>query len=300
VVQHHEPVLVAEALELLAVRPGGLYVDGTVGLGGHARAILERSSPDGRLVALDRDAETLAEAESRLEEFRERSRFVHADFREIPALLERDDAEADGVLLDLGISSAQLDDAARGFSFQADGPLDMRMDRTRGTTATDAVNRLGEEDLANVIYRFGEERRSRRIARAIVDARRRSPLTTTGELADLVRRTSRSSGRPGLDPATRTFQALRIYVNRELEGLGVALDAIARRLRPGGRFVVIAFHSLEDREVKQAFRALGAEGYRLLTKKPVRPGDDEIRRNPRSRSARLRAVERRPDLEAAA
>jgi 16S rRNA (cytosine1402-N4)-methyltransferase len=288
----------AETMELLAVRPGGLYVDGTVGLGGHAQAILERSAPDGRLVALDRDAETLAEAQARLAEAGDRARFVHADYREIPGLLGEE--LADGILLDLGISSAQLDDPDRGFSFQADGPLDMRMDRSRGSTAAEAVNRLDEEDLANVIYRFGEERRSRRIARAIVDARRRSPFTTTGDLADLVRRSSRSSGRPGLDPATRTFQALRIYVNRELEGLGGALDSIAGCLGPGGRFVVIAFHSLEDREVKQAFRSLATEGFRLLTKKPVRPGEDEVRRNPRSRSARLRAIERRPSLEAAA
>lgn len=295
---HHEPVLLAEAMGLLAVRPGGLYVDGTAGLGGHARAILERSAPDGRLIAVDRDAETLAEARSRLAEFGERARFVHADYREIPALLGAE--EPDGVLLDLGVSSAQIDDAERGFSFRADGPLDMRMDRSQGATAADAVNRLDEETLADVIYRFGEERRSRRIARAIVETRRRAPFATTTDLAALIRRSSRSSGRPGLDPATRTFQALRIYVNRELEELGGALEAIARTLAPGGRFAVIAFHSLEDREVKQSFRSLATEGFRLLTKKPVRPGDDEMGRNPRSRSARLRAVERRPSLEAAA
>jgi len=297
-VLHHEPVLLAEAMELLAVRPGGLYVDGTAGLGGHAQAILERCAPDGRLIAVDRDAETLAEAARRLAPFGDRVRFVHADYREIPRLLGTE--EPDGVLLDLGVSSAQLDDAARGFSFQAEGPLDMRMDRSQGTTAADAVNRLDEEELASVIYRFGEERRSRRIARAIVETRRRSPLATTTDLAAIVRRSSRTSGRPGLDPATRTFQALRIYVNRELEELGAALGAIARRLAPGGRFAVIAFHSLEDREVKQCFRGLATEGFRLLTKKPLRPGDDETRRNPRSRSARLRGVERRPSLEAAA
>ena len=288
----------AEAMELLAVRPGGFYVDGTVGLGGHARAILERSAPDGRLLALDRDAETLAEARRRLAPFGDRVRFVHADFREIPALLEG--KEPDGVLLDLGVSSAQLDDAARGFSFQADGPLDMRMDRSRGATAADAVNDLREEELADVIFRFGEERHARRIARAIVGARDRSPLRTTADLAALVRRSSRSSGRRGLDPATRTFQALRIFVNRELEGLGGALFTIARGLAPAGRLAVIAFHSLEDREVKLAFRELSQEGFRLLTRKPVRPGEDETRRNPRSRSARLRAVENRPPLEAAA
>jgi 16S rRNA (cytosine1402-N4)-methyltransferase len=294
----HEPVLVAETLELLAVRPGGLWVDGTVGLGGHAAAILERSAPDGRLLGLDRDAETLAEAAQRLERFGDRVRLLHADHREIPALLAGE--AADGILLDLGVSSVQLDSAERGFSFQADGPLDMRMDRSHGETAAEVVNELREDDLANVIYRFGEEPSSRRIARTIVDARRRSPIATTAELASLVRRSARRTRRPGLDPATRTFQALRIYVNREIEGLGAALGDIARRLAPGGRFAVIAFHSLEDREVKQTFRGLANEGFRLLTKKPVRPGDDEVRQNPRSRSARLRAVERIPALEAAA
>ncbi len=220
----------AEAMELLAVRPGGLYVDGTVGLGGHARAILERSAPHGQLVGVDRDAETLAEAKVRLAEFGDRVRFVHADYRELPGLIGEDGA--DGVLLDLGISSAQLDDADRGFSFQTNGPLDMRMDRSRGVTAAEALNQLEEHELADVIYRFGEERRSRRIARAIVAARRRAPFATTGELADLVRRSSAPPARPRLDPATRTFQAFRIYVNRELEGLGDALDGLARRLEP--------------------------------------------------------------------
>ena len=294
----HEPVLRTETLQVLAVSPGGLWVDGTVGLGGHAEAILEQSAPDGRLIGLDRDAETLAFAARRLERFGARVRLLHADHREIPALLGAD--APDGILLDLGVSSVQLDTAERGFSFQADGPLDMRMDRSQGETAADVVNALREDDLANVIYRFGEEPSSRRIARTIVDARQRSPIATTGELASLVRRSARRTRRPGLDPATRTFQALRIYVNREIEGLGLALGEIARRLAPGGRFAVIAFHSLEDREVKQTFRGLANEGFRLLTKKPVRPGDDEIRRNPRSRSARLRGVLRTPALEAAA
>jgi 16S rRNA (cytosine1402-N4)-methyltransferase len=285
-------------MELLAVRPGGLWVDGTVGLGGHAEAILERSAPSGRLIGLDRDAETLAEAARRLERFGARVRLLHADHREIPALLGME--APDGILLDLGVSSVQLDTAERGFSFQADGPLDMRMDRSQGETAADVVNALREDDLASVIYRFGEEPSSRRIARTIVDARQRSPIATTGELASLVRRSARRSRRPSLDPATRTFQALRIYVNREIEGLGLALGEIARRLAPGGRFAVIAFHSLEDREVKQTFRGLANEGFRLLTKKPVRPGDDEVRRNPRARSARLRGIERTPALEAAA
>jgi len=285
----HEPVLLAEAMELLAVRPGGVYVDGTVGLGGHAAEILRRSAPDGRLVAFDRDPQALARAQARLQEFGDRVRFEHADFREVPARLA---APADGILLDLGVSSLQLDDAARGFSFSAEGPLDMRMDPTGGMTAGEVVNRLPERELADLIYRFGEERASRRIARAVVAARRVRRLTTTTELAAVVRRAAGRSRRPGLDPATRTFQALRIHVNRELEGLSPALEALAGILAPGGRMAVIAFHSLEDREVKHTMRALAARGFRLLSRKPVRPGEDETRRNPRSRSARLRAIER--------
>jgi 16S rRNA (cytosine1402-N4)-methyltransferase len=286
-VRTHEPVLLAEVLELLAVKPGGLYVDGTVGLGGHATELLRTSSPDGRLLALDRDSETLASTAERLSSFGERARLVHADYREIPKLLREE--QADGILLDLGISSVQLDDPERGFSFQADGPLDMRMDRSHGETAADVVNRLGEPDLADLIYRYGEEPGSRRIAKAIATARRRGRIRTTGELADIVRRAA-PRPKPGLHPATRTFQAIRIRVNRELECLADTITALARALKPGGRLAVIAFHSLEDREVKEAFRALEAEGFRRLTKKPLRPTDDEVRRNPRSRSARLRGL----------
>lgn len=285
----HASVLLAESLELLAVRPGGLYVDGTVGLGGHAAAILERSAPGGRLLALDKDQGALERAEERLRPFGERARLRHADFREIPALLAAE--RADGILLDLGVSSLQLDSAERGFSFRAEGPLDMRMDPTGGDTAADVVNRAREADLADLIYRFGEERGSRRIARAIVAARRQARIRTTTELAAIVRRAAGRS-RPGLDPATRTFQALRIHVNRELEGLGDALAAIARCLAPAGRLAVIAFHSLEDREVKQTFRGLGAQGFTVLTRKPIRPGAGEVSGNPRSRSARLRGLER--------
>ena len=297
----HEPALLVETMELLAVKPGGLYVDGTVGLGGHAREILARSAPDGRLVAVDRDAEALDRARERLAPCGGRTRFVHGDYRELPEILGGE--RPDGVFLDLGVSSAQLDTAERGFSFQAEGPLDMRMDRSQGDTAADAVNRLPEDELADVIYRFGEERASRRIARAVAEARRRGPIATTTELAAIVRRAARHGrrpGRPGLDPATRTFQALRIHVNRELEGLAGALAAIAARLAPGGRLAVIAFHSLEDREVKQTFRRLAGEGFHLLTKKPVRPGAEEVSRNPRARSARLRAVERRLEGKEAA
>ena len=286
----HEPVLLAPALELLAVRPGGFYVDGTLGLGGHAAEVLRRSSPDGRLLGVDRDAETLQRAQARLAEFGPRVRLAHADWRTLPALLG--DERPQGVLLDLGVSSVQLDTAERGFSFRTDGPLDMRMDRGEEVTAADVVNRLPEGELADLIYRFGEEHASRRIARAIVQARQKSHLHTTGELAAVVRQAAGRARKPGMDPATLTFQALRIFVNRELEGLADAIRAVAERLAPGGRLVVIAFHSLEDREVKNTFRDLGRAGFALLTKKPVRPADEENARNPRARSARLRAVER--------
>jgi 16S rRNA (cytosine1402-N4)-methyltransferase len=289
----HRSVLLHETLELLAVRPGGLWVDGTVGLGGHAGAILERSAPDGRLLGTDRDGETLEHARHALAGYGARVSLLHADYREIPRLLGTQ--RADGVLLDLGVSSAQLDDPGRGLSFQADGPLDMRMDRSGGETAAELVNRAGERELADLIHRYGEEPASRRIARAIVEERRRGRIRTTGELAAVVRRAAGRSRRPGLHPATRTFQALRIRVNRELEGLQPALLAIARCLAPGGRMAVISFHSLEDREAKQAFRALGSQGFRVLTRKPLRPGPAELMANPRARSARLRAVERAPE-----
>ena len=287
----HEPVLLAETLELLAVRPGGFWVDGTVGAGGHAAEILRRSAPDGRLLASDRDADALAAAAPALAPHGDRARLVQADYRELPDLILAEEAP-DGILLDLGVSSLQLDRAERGFSLKSDGPLDMRMDQSRGITAAEVVNRTPEPELADIIYRYGEERASRRIARRIVETRRRTPLRTTLELAEVVRSAARRPRGRGIDPATLTFQALRIHVNRELEGLGEALARLARRLAPRGRLAVIAFHSLEDREVKQAFRSLASEGFRVLTRKPVRPGEDEVRRNPRSRSARLRAIER--------
>jgi 16S rRNA (cytosine1402-N4)-methyltransferase len=287
----HRPVLLAEALELLAVRTGGFYVDGTVGLGGHAEQILARSDPDGRLLGVDRDEDALERAQARLAPAGDRARLVHADYRDLPALLGRE--SPDGILLDLGVSSLQLDSPERGFSFQAEGPLDMRMDRSGGVTAAEVVQRTPERELADIIYRYGEEPASRRIARAIVAVRQRAPLRTTSELASVVRRAAGRRGRrPGLDPATRTFQALRIHVNRELEGLSATLAALAASLAPGGRLAVIAFHSLEDREVKQTFRALDKNGYRLLTRKPIRPGPEELQSNPRSRSARLRGLER--------
>jgi 16S rRNA (cytosine1402-N4)-methyltransferase len=285
----HASVLLDASLELLAVRPGGFYVDGTLGPGGHAEAILERSSPTGRVLGVDMDGEALQEARVRLERFGERALLAHADFREVPELLG--DRSADGILLDLGVSSLQLDAPERGFSFRQDGPLDMRMDRSQRESAAEIVKRTGEAELAELIHAYGEEPRARRVARAIVLARRRAPIRTTSELASVVRRAAART-RPGLDPATRTFQALRIAVNRELLGLKQALARLARCLAPGGRMVVIAFHSLEDREVKHEFRALAGEGFRILTKKPLRPAEDEALRNPRARSAKLRALER--------
>ena len=287
----HVPVLLEETLSLLAVRAGGVYLDGTLGLGGHAAEILRRSAPGGRVIAFDKDASALALAREALSPFGERVRFVHADFREAPRVLGKECF--DGILLDLGVSSLQLDAPERGFSFRADGPLDMRMDQGQGPTAADLVNRLPEDELANLIYRFGEERASRRIARAIAEARKRKHFATTAELAAVVRRAAGRSRRPGLDPATRTFQALRIAVNGELDGLEQALEDLAARLKPGGRLAVIAFHSLEDRAVKQTFRALAkGGGHALVTKKPVRPSEAETQTNPRARSARLRALEK--------
>jgi 16S rRNA (cytosine1402-N4)-methyltransferase len=282
-------VLLAETMEQLQVRPGGLYVDGTVGPGGHAVEVLRRSGPNGRLLALDRDEEALALARANLACFGERVVFMHADFRELPDILAG--RRADGVLLDLGISSCQLDDPRRGFSFSADGPLDMRLDRGQRETAEEIVNRLRESELAEIIHRFGEDPAARRIARAVVAARRRRRITTTAELASIVRHAAARYRRRGLDPATRTFQALRIHVNRELEDLETILPALAYRLAPGGRLVVISFHSLEDRRVKRAFRELSGRGFRLTSRKPIRPSDAEKSANPRCRSARLRAVE---------
>jgi 16S rRNA (cytosine1402-N4)-methyltransferase len=282
-------VLLDEALELLAVRAGGFYVDGTLGLGGHAAAILERSAPEGRLLGVDRDPAALALAARNLARFGPRAELRHADYRELPALLAG--ARPDGVLLDLGVSSLQLEAAERGFSFRAEGPLDMRMDPALGGTAADAVNRLPEARLAELIARWGEEPAARRIARVLVEARRRGAIRTTTQLAELVRRAA-GRRRGGTDPATRTFQALRIHVNRELLGLAECVAALAGALAAPGRLVVIAFHSLEDREVKHALRGLPREAYRVLTPKPLRPGEAELRANPRARSARLRAVAR--------
>ena len=285
--------MVAEVLEHLAPSRGGVFVDGTAGLGGHARAVLEAGAT--RLLGIDRDPAAVELARERLREFGERARVVHGDYRQLPAILDREGLSAvDGILLDLGVSSMQLDEPGRGFSFRRDEPLDMRMDTSAGPTAAEAVAAADEKTLADVIYEFGEDRHARRIARAIVAARGVAPIETTGRLADIVRRAVPRRGYTRIDPATRTFQALRIWVNRELEGLGDCLQAAASRLNPGGRLVVITFHSLEDRIVKHVLRSMqaaGEHGLRVLTKRPLVPGADEIDRNPRARSAKLRAAE---------
>jgi len=290
----HVPVMRAEVVAALAPARGGLFVDGTVGLGGHASALLEAGST--RLIGIDRDAEALAIARDRLASWGERVELVHGDYRRFPAVLDAQGIDrVDGILADLGVSSLQLDAAGRGFSFQRDEPLDMRMDRSAGPTAADLIAALPEQELADVIFRFGEERYSRRIARAIVEARGRQPIATTGELAALVRRAVPRRGYSPIHPATRTFQALRIRVNTELEGLDRFVEDACRRLAPGGRVAVIAFHSLEDRVVKHTLRRLAADEtmeLRLLTRKPQRPTEAEVAANPRSRSAHLRAAER--------
>jgi len=301
--QGHEPVLLEEALEWLAPRPGGRYCDATVGLGGHARAILERSAPDGRLIGLDRDPQALASAGASLAEFGARVTLVHAPFsRALEVLTSVGAVPVDGFLVDLGVSSPQLDRPERGFSFRESGPLDMRMDPTQGETAGELLSRVDEQELATIIRDYGEERYAERIARAIIEARNRGELESTGALGAIVAR-AMPRHEWHKNPATRTFQALRIAVNHELEQLERLLDQMADCLRPGGRLCIIAFHSLEDRIVKRRLRALagkaGAPGatttparVRLLNKHVVVAGDAERVRNPRSRSAKLRAAER--------
>ena len=294
--QSHIPVLLEEVLRWLVQRPGGRYLDCTVGLGGHADALLERAGPDAGLVGLDRDEEALAVSRERLHRWGARACLAHAHYRELANQAEiLGEGRFDGILFDLGVSSMQLDDARRGFSFQVDGPLDMRMDQTQSQTAADLVNQLPEEQLADVIYRYGEERYSRRIARAIARERKVHPLLTTSQLAEVVRRAVPRAYRHGrLHCATRTFQALRIAVNRELDDLAESLRRAAERLAPGGRLCVISFHSLEDRIVKQTFRELAAgpaPRLSILTKKPVTATEAECAVNPRARSAKLRVAE---------
>ncbi len=293
----HAPVMPSEVLSLLAPQPSGVYVDCTLGLGGHTEMLLEAGA--GKVIGLDRDPAALAHARARLATYAARVEFVHADFRELPAVLaERHIDGIDGALADLGVSSMQLDDATRGFSFKQDGPLDMRMNTAAGETLAERLAQVDEGTLADVIYQYGEERHARRIARAIVAARGQKAFERTGELATVVRRAAGGGTWQRIDPATRTFQALRIWINGELDGLDAFLRSTVAALHTGGRLVVIAFHSLEDRIVKHTFKALArpddgaAPMGRVLTPKPLEPTDAEREANPRSRSAKVRAMEK--------
>ena len=286
----HVPVMLDQVIQWLDPRPGVVIVDGTTGGGGHARALAERVGPAGLVIGLDRDPEAIATAGRRLAGMP--VKLVQANFCELPEVLKQlEIPTVDGMVMDLGVSSDQLADARRGFSFLAEGPLDLRFDPTRGEPARRLLNRLSAERLAELIHRYGEERYSRRIARAVVQRRGEKPIETTLELAELVRRCV--PHRPGsrrIDPATRTFQALRIAVNDELKSLEIALRRIPECLGPQARLAVISFHSLEDRRVKEAFR--DDQRLRALTPKPVRPGTEEVARNPRARSAKLRVAAR--------
>ena len=290
----HQPVLPAEVLHFLEPSQGQTIVDATVGAGGHARLIAERLGPLGRLIGLDQDMTMLELAQPRLADVP--VTLVQANFDQLPLVLEERGLTAvDGVLADLGVCSDQIDCAERGFSFQQEGPLDMRLDPSQAEPASTLIKRLSERELADVFWNYGEERYSRRIARKIVETRRRAPLETTAQLADLVRSCvprPRGQRRP-IDPATRVFQALRIAVNDELGTLERFLAALPKCLKPGGRAVVISFHSLEDRRVKQAFRDRSV--WQALTPKPVQAGAEELRDNPRARSAKLRAAVRKDE-----
>jgi 16S rRNA (cytosine1402-N4)-methyltransferase len=309
----HRPVMLVESITTLGAAGGGSFVDATLGLGGHSEAIL-RASPQTEVIGLDRDAEALELAVRRLAEFGPRFQAVHTDYRRIKqALIDSGVTAVDGVLADLGVSSYQLDTPERGFSFRpsdeegeaTDAPLDMRMDRGEGVTAADLVNSLAERELADLIFEYGEEPAARRIARRIVETRAKSPITTTRQLAELVVSAVHQAGRWRIHPATKTFQALRIAVNRELEGLDRFVADAVDVLKPGGRLVVMTFHSLEDRIIKQAVRYQSgqclcpprqpdcrcgaARRVEILTRKPTQPGAEEVANNPRSRSAKLRA-----------
>jgi 16S rRNA (cytosine1402-N4)-methyltransferase len=293
--ERHAPVLFQEAIDLLQVRAGGTYVDCTLGLAGHSAGIARQLGAQGHLIGFDRDPEALALAKERLDEVcaalagnAPRVTLIGEAFSSITRHLQP--ASVDGLLADFGVSSLQLDEAGRGFSFMADGPLDMRMDTRSGPTAAQVVNEASERELADLIYEYGEERRSRRIARAIVRGR---PVTTTGQLSRIVASAAPAMKQAHLHPATRSFQALRIYVNRELDEIQALLEAAPKLLKPSARLVVISFHSLEDRIAKDSFREGARQGvWEILTRKPVTAGEEELQRNPRSRSAKLRAAEK--------
>jgi 16S rRNA (cytosine1402-N4)-methyltransferase len=289
--EKHTPVLVEETIHWLAIKPDGLYVDATVGLGGHAIEIVRRLGAGGQFVGLDRDAAALEIARTRLAEFGDKVTLVHANFSQIGEVFaERRLRPADGVLADLGVSSMQLDQGERGFSFRERGPLDMRMDRDMEETADDIVNTVEEKALADLLYQFGEERDSRRIARTIVRAR---PIRDTEHLATVVAGARKVRGRQKLHPATKTFLALRIAVNREMEELGQFLSRVPATLSQGGRWVMLSYHSLEDRPVKQSFQRLAREGtLKILTKKVIQASDAEVAANPRARSVKMRVAEK--------
>jgi 16S rRNA (cytosine1402-N4)-methyltransferase len=287
----HVPVMLRECLDYLAIRPDGVYLDATAGMGGHAGAIarqLAQLSAEGLVLACDRDAESLARAQENTADCASRIRFHKVSFSMVgEALAAEEITQVDGLLADLGVSRYQLTEGERGFSLMADGPLDMRMDRSQGQTAADIVNYESEKQLADLIFQLGEERRSRRIARAIVRAR---PIKSTGQLAKLIESAVPRTGK--LHPATQTFMALRIAVNQENQELDALLASIPKLVKPGGRAVMLTFMSLEDRRVKQGFQALAKDGrVKLLTRHVVRPAEEEVRDNPPSRSAKLRAVE---------
>jgi len=293
----HVPVLAEEVLAWLEPRPGRVILDGTLGGGGHARLLAERVKPNGRVLALDRDPAALARAENSLAGLP--VMIAQSNFCDAAEVLEQIGLrQVDGILLDLGLSSDQLADEDRGFGFESDAPLDLRFDPEQGEPAWRLLAKLKEENLANLIYEFGEERLSRRIAREIIARRRTQPTESARELAELVRRcVPKTKSTERIHPATRTFQALRIAVNDELKSLDIALRRLPDVLAPGRRIAIISFHSLEDRRVKQAFR--DDERLEVLTRKPVRPGEAELQRNPRSRSAKLRVAQRREVLPAA-
>jgi 16S rRNA (cytosine1402-N4)-methyltransferase len=285
----HVPVLSREIVEWLSPSLGRTIVDGTLGGGGHTRLLAEAVGPTGLVIAVDRDLQAVERAAAEMGALPVKP--LHANYSDIPELLEQIQMpQVDGILLDLGLSSDQLADHERGFSFQSEGPLDLRFDTTRGEPAWKLLQRMSPEHLADLIYKYGEERYSRRIARRIAERRKTEPIRTAAELARVVRGSVPRTRDERIDPATRTFQALRIFVNEELKWLEVALRRLPECLKPGGRLAIISFHSLEDRPVKEAFRDDGR--LKLLTRRPIRPSDEEIAINPRSRSAKLRVAER--------
>ncbi len=302
----HVPVMVQAVIDYLIAGNGGVYLDCTVGLGGHAAEMLKATSPDGRLIGIDTDDQALALAKENLSSYKGRVSLIHGNFSDLSQILDQQSvSEIDGILMDLGVSSLQLDTPERGFSFRRPGPLDMRMDQTAGQPVSHDLNRKRADELAEIIRDFGEERWARRIAAGIVKARKKSPIRTTEQLAEIVERSVPRSSRR-IHPATRTFQSLRIYKNRELTNLKNGLEQAVSALKPGGRLCVISFHSLEDRIVKHTFRALERgcvcpprapvcmcgrkPELKVLTKRPIIPQEEEIRANPRCRSAKLRAA----------